>query len=113
VFGAACRRCPLRPRATASKTGRTLKLHPHDARLRRARRDWRDNQQLREVYRQQPAHGRTLDRLAHRTERPLPQLRYRGITAGDWWLHTRMAGLNLRRLLNLGLTRHAGTWTIA
>jgi hypothetical protein len=24
-----------------------------------------------------------------------------------------MAGLNLRRLLNLGLTRHTGTWTLA
>jgi hypothetical protein len=47
MFGAACRDCPLRQRCTASKTGRTLKLHPHDARLRRARRDWRDNQQLR------------------------------------------------------------------
>ena len=41
------------------------------------------------------------------------KLRYRGVVAGDWWLHTRMAGLNLRRLLNLGLIRHSGAWGLA
>jgi hypothetical protein len=113
VFGAACRGCPLRQRCTTSKTGRTLKLHPHDARLRRARRDWRDNQQLREIYRQhRPMVERSIAWLIGPKGR-CRKLRYRGVTAGDWWLHTRMAGLNLRRLLNLGLTRHAGTWTIA
>ena len=40
TFGAACRGCPLRARCTASKTGRTLILHPRDALLRAARRDW-------------------------------------------------------------------------
>jgi hypothetical protein len=28
------------------------------------------------------------------------QLRSHGVTANDWWLHTRMAALNLRRLVN-------------
>ena len=32
---------------------------------------------------------------------------------GTLWLHHRVAGLNLRRLLNLGLTRTAGTWATA
>lgn len=40
------------------------------------------------------------------------KLRYRGVRAGDWWLHMRMAGLNLRRLLTLGLARHAGAWVL-
>jgi hypothetical protein len=40
------------------------------------------------------------------------KLRYRGTRNGDLWLHLRMAGLNLRRLLNLGLTRHTGVWAI-
>jgi hypothetical protein len=52
-----------------------------------------------------PPHGGTLYRLADRTERPLPKLRYRGTLHGDLCLHLRMAGLNLRRLLNLGLDR--------
>ena len=33
------------------------------------------------------------------------RLRYRGIAKNDTWLHHRVAGLNLRRLLALGLTR--------
>ena len=41
------------------------------------------------------------------------KLRYRGVAANEWWLHTRMAALNLRRLLNLGLTRTPNTWTLA
>ncbi len=41
------------------------------------------------------------------------KLRYRGVTKNNAWLHHRTAGLNLRRLLNLGLTHHQGTWILA
>jgi hypothetical protein len=41
------------------------------------------------------------------------QLRYRGVSANNNWLHLRMAGLNLRRLLRLGLTRQDGAWALA
>jgi hypothetical protein len=41
------------------------------------------------------------------------KLRHRRTPNGDLWLHLRMAALNLRRLLNLGLTCHTGVWTIA
>jgi hypothetical protein len=34
---------------------------------------------------------------------------FRGTRSNDLWLHHRVAGLNLRRLLNLGLARTAGT----
>ena len=40
------------------------------------------------------------------------KLRYRGVAANNWWLHTRMAALNLRRLLNLGLHHDHRTWSI-
>lgn len=40
------------------------------------------------------------------------RLRDRGTLANDTWLHTRAAALNLRRLINLGLTRTSGNWTI-
>ena len=36
-----------------------------------------------------------------------------GSTKNDHWLHHRVAGLNLRRLLALGLARINGTWVIA
>src|SRR5690242_9351041 len=51
VFGAACRTCPLRQQCTTGKDGRTIRLHPHDALLRQARRDWRNNPPLRDLYR--------------------------------------------------------------
>ena len=92
VFGAVCRGCPLRPRCTTSATGRSLNLHPHDTRLRHARRDWRDNKQLREVYRQhRPMAERSIAGMIGPKGR-CRKLRSRGVTAGDWWLHTRLAG---------------------
>jgi hypothetical protein len=113
VFGAACRGCPLRARCTNSKTGRTLNLHPHDAQLRQARRIWRDDEQLRDTYRQhRPMVERSIAWLIGPKGR-CRKLRYRGITNNDQWLHLRMAALNMRRLLNLGLTRHTGTWILS
>jgi transposase-like protein DUF772/DDE family transposase len=113
VFGVACRDCPLRARCTTSKSGRILHLHPHDALLRQARHQWRTDDTLRATYRQhRPMVERSIAWLIGPKGR-CRKLRYRGVVAGDWWLHTRMAALNLRRLLNLGLTRHAGAWALA
>ena len=113
TFGAACRGCLLRERCTTSKTGRSLSLHPHDALLRQARRDWRENEELRQTYRQhRPMVERSIAWLIGPKGR-CRKLRYRGVTAGDFWLHTRMAGLNLCRLLALGLARHGGAWVVA
>ena len=38
---------------------------------------------------------------------------YRGVAKNDAWLHLRVAAIDLRRLLNLGLTGTDGTWTLA
>jgi Transposase DDE domain len=38
------------------------------------------------------------------------RLRYRGVAKNDAWLHLRVAAINLRRLLNLGLTGTDGQW---
>lgn len=40
------------------------------------------------------------------------RLRYRGSLANNTWIHTRAAALNLRTLLNLGLTRTNGRWSL-
>jgi hypothetical protein len=113
IFGAACHSCPLRERCTTSKQGRTLSLHPHDAILRQARRDWTANPELRETYRQhRPMVERSIAWLIGPKGR-CRQLRYRGVCAGDAWLHLRMAALNLRRMINLGLQHTTnGGWTI-
>jgi hypothetical protein len=56
--------------------------------------------------------GRAGHRLARRPRnRRVP---YRGVTKNNTWLHHRAAALNLRRLVNLGLTRTSdGTWALA
>ncbi|WP_344318353.1 transposase, partial [Acrocarpospora pleiomorpha] len=40
------------------------------------------------------------------------RLRYIGTIKNNAWLHIRAAALNLRTLINLGLTRTSGTWTL-
>jgi hypothetical protein len=113
TFGVACRGCPLRDRCTTSSSGRSLTLHPQDALLRQARRDWNTDTDLRAVYRQhRPMVERSISWLIGPKGR-CRKLRYRGVSANDVWLHLRMAGLNLRRLLILGLARQQGAWVMA
>ena len=38
---------------------------------------------------------------------------YRGVVKNNAWLHHRVAALNLRRLLALGLTLNNGAWQLA
>jgi Transposase DDE domain len=38
---------------------------------------------------------------------------YRGIGRNDLWWSLRIAAVNLRRLLVLGLARHDGAWVLA
>jgi hypothetical protein len=103
VFGVACRTCPLRPRCTSSQDGRTIRLHPHDALLRQARRDWTDNPDLRQRYRHhRPNIERVISQVATRGGRRL-KLRYRGTAANNAWLKRRTAALNLRNLIKRGL----------
>ena len=113
IFGAACRSCPLRSQCTTRTDGRSLSLHPHDALLRQARRDWTERHDLRAIYRRhRPMVERSIAWLIGPKGR-CRQLRYRGIAANDLWLHHRLAALNLRRLLNLGLTHQGGGWAVA
>jgi Transposase DDE domain len=113
TFGAICTGCPLRQRCTTSKTGRGLDLHPHDGLLRAARRTWATDEALRETYRQhRPMVERSIAWLVG-VRQHCRRLPYRGVAANDWWLHTRAAALNLRRLLNLGLADTNGAWTLA
>jgi hypothetical protein len=113
TFGAGCRGCPLRTQCTTAKDGRTISLHPHDQRLRAARAQWATDEQLRSGYRRhRPMVERSIAWLIGPKGR-CRKLRYHGTTANAWWLRTRIAGLNLRRLLNLGLTHQPTGWTLA
>lgn len=110
TFGARCRDCPLRKRCTTSARGRKLALHEHDA-LQRAHRQRANDPEFQTVYRQhRPMVERSIAWLVAGGNR---RLRFRGTALNDLWLHHRVAGLNLRRLDALGLTRTAGAWAIA
>jgi len=112
VFGALCLGCPLRARCTTAKNGRTVHLHPHDALLRAARQAWATDLGMRETYRQhRPMVERNIAWLIGVRGR-CRRVAYRGVAANNWWIHTRAAALNLRRLLNLGLTASNGTWAL-
>lgn len=108
TFGAACAGCPLRARCTRSRTGKTLKIRPHDARQRAARVLARDPDWQAEYRRYRPMIERGIAWLVAGGNR---KVRYRGVARNDQWLHHRAAALNLRRLLALGLTR-TGPWIL-
>ncbi len=113
IFGALCRDCPLRAACTASKTGRTLQLHEHDALLRAARAGWAASSGLREDYTtHRPNIERVIAQVATWRGRRL-KLRYRGVTGNNAWLKRRTAALNLRNLIGRGLTRRDGAWVLA
>ena len=110
VFGAACRDCPLRSRCTASRKGRTMKVHQHEDLLRAARRQ-AERPDHQDLYRsKRPLVERSLAWLVRGGNR---RLRYHGIGKNNQWLHHRTAGLNLRRLLTLGLELQQGVWVLA
>jgi hypothetical protein len=104
TFKAACTGCLLRQRCTRSRTGKSLKIRPHDAVQRAARRTARDPHWLAEYRQHRPMVERSIAWLTRGNRR----VRYRGVAKNDHWLHHRAAALNLRRLITLGLG-HDGT----
>src|SRR5215218_8803497 len=109
VFGAGCRGCPLRQRCTTAARGRTLHLHPHDA-LQRAHRTRAADPGFQATYRR---HRPMVERSLAWVTRDNRRVPYRGVAKNDAWLHLRVAAIDLRRLLTLGLTRTPDSWAMA
>jgi IS5 family transposase len=110
TFGAICRGCPERHRCTNSKDGRTLQIGEHDAVLVQARQAWRDGHFVDDYRQWRPMVERSLAWLVARGHR---RVRYRGIDRNQLGLTHRVAALNLRRLVNLGLDHNGRGWTLA
>ena len=108
VFGVRCRGCPLRERCTRSKDGRTLHLHPHDAELVESRRAWKEGDFAEDYRRWRPMVERSIAWLVADNHR---RVRFRGVKRNQLGLSLRIAAINLRRLLNLGLG-YDGGWTL-
>ncbi len=111
TFGAACAGCPLRARCTTAEGGRSMEIHPHDGLLRQARARARTGQ-FRQAYRTRAMVERVIAWTATCNGRRV-RLRYIGATRNNAWLHNRCAGINLRTLVNAGLTRDGGAWVLA
>jgi Transposase DDE domain/Transposase domain (DUF772) len=111
TFGAACASCPLRPRCTTAKDGRSMTIHPHEDLLRAARAQAR-TPEFKRAYPTRSAIERIIAWTAtchgHRI-----RLRYLGTEKNNAWLHTRCAAINLRTMLRHGLTRRDGAWVLA
>ncbi|MRH93427.1 IS1182 family transposase [Nocardia sp. SYP-A9097] len=107
-FKQVCANCPLRQRCTTAKTGRTINVHPHHELLTAARVQAATDTAWQDEYRRwQPPVERAIAWLVTHGHR---RVRYRGVIANDLALHHRAAALNLRRLINLGLTATNGSW---
>jgi hypothetical protein len=109
-FARHCQRCPLRGRCTNAKDGRTVKVHPHEDELRAARRRATTRSFQQSYRRWRPMVERSLAWLVADGCRRVP---YHGVGRNQLWWSLRVAAVNLRRLLVLGLARHDDAWVLA
>lgn len=104
-----CDGCPMRARCTRARRGKTLKVHPrHDqlgARRDAADPDWQDRYRT-----HRPMVERSIAWLVARGHR---RVRYRGIDRNQLWLAHRVAAVDLKRLLTLGLDHDGTRWTLS
>jgi IS5 family transposase len=108
-FGRRCGGCPLRHRCTAAAQGLHLTLHRHDRELVEARRAWRDGDFAGDYRRWRPMVERSLAWLVAKGHR---RVRFRGVARNQLGLSVRVAAINLRRLINLGLD-YDGAWVLS
>ena len=109
-FTRSCSSCPLRRRCTTAKDGRTVHLHPHEDELRAARRRAVTRSFQHSYRRWRPMVERSIAWLVADGCRRVP---YRGIQRNNQWWSLRVAAVNLRRLLALGLRRQGEAWALA
>lgn len=107
-FGSSCGTCPLMSQCTTAKSGRKILVRQHD-RLRREHRARATDPDFQAVYRQ---HRPMVERSIAWMTRGARRVPYRGVRKNNAWWVTRAAGINLKRLLNLGLTGQNGIWAL-
>ena len=108
-FAKRCNGCPLRARCTTSKRGRTITVDKHHDRHAANKARWakEETQNTYRTYR--PSVERTIAWLTRGNPRRVP---YRGTIPNQQWLTTPTAAINLRRLINLGLTHTTTGWAL-
>jgi IS5 family transposase len=109
TFGRRCRGCPMRPRCTTAKDGRALRISQHNNELVAARQAWNDETFLADYHQYRPMVERSIAWIVTNGHR---RIRYRGVEANRAQLALRVAAINLRRLVNLGLNHDGEAWAI-
>ncbi len=109
IFRPHCHNCSLRARCTTAKDGRSLFLTAHDKELVARRASWRRGECKEDYRRFRPMVERAIAWLVADAHR---RVRFRGMERNQLGLSLRIAALNLRRLINLGLA-HDGAWTLS
>ena len=106
-----CAACPLQTACTASRRGRTIAIHPHEAVLQRARAAQRDPGWQERYKKNRPGVER---KISHFTRRAWGgrKARTRGLTRITTDLDTRAAALNWARLAILGLHHGHTGWIL-
>ena len=108
-FGRHCATCTSRQRCTTANNGRVITLHPHHG-LLAAARAFAQTDQFDIPYRQ---HRPMVERSIAWLVRGSRRLHYHGTDRNQLWLGHRVAAINLKRLINLGLTHGPDGWAIA
>ena len=109
TFGKRCIGCSVRERCTTSPSGRTLKISDHDEELVAARRAWNDKTFMADYRQYRPMVERGIAWIVTNGHR---RVRYRGVDKNRAQLDLRVAAINLRRLVNLGLHHNGCGWAI-
>jgi IS5 family transposase len=85
-----------------------IRVEPHDADRRGSRRAWADGDFISEYRKFRPMVERSISWLVKDHYR---RVRYRGVERNQLGLSTRVAAINLRRLVNMGLD-FDGQWRL-
>jgi Transposase DDE domain len=111
TFGRVVRALPAGQRCTTAADGRSRSIHPHEQLLRAARAQAR-TPEFTQDYPTRSSVERITAWVATQRGRRVT-LRYLGVAKNHAWLRNRAAAINLRTLVNAGLTRHDGAWALA
>lgn len=109
-FGAHCAGCPQRERCTDSEQGRSIRVHPREATLQRARQGQRDPAWKRRYRSTRPKVERKLAHLM-RHRHGGRRVRVRGCVRVSHDFAMLGAAVNLKRLATLGVRREGSQWT--
>lgn len=109
-FGVNCRGCPIRDRCTSATRGRIFMVGDYDQLLAQARAQWRAGANIDDYRQYRPMVERSIAWLVANGHR---RVRYRGVEHNRIALSIRVAAINLRRMINLGLDHGPNGWVLA